>query len=95
MGVRIPSRSFFYLLNVIKDDNKGLKIIKEFIISIYKFFKINKNEKKIDEDDILPNGKRLVAFSSFLCAGIALTSLILLFLLFTINYEPTTIIAGA
>ena len=39
-------RGRFFLLNVIKDDNKGLKIIKEFINSMYKFFKINKNEKK-------------------------------------------------
>ncbi len=52
---------------------------------MYKLFKINKTEKKIDEDGILPNGKRLAAFSYLLCAGIALTSLILLFLLFYIK----------
>ena len=32
----------------IKDDNKGIKIIKEFINTMYKLFELNKNEKKDD-----------------------------------------------
>jgi len=41
------SRKYGNGKNVIKDDNRGLKIIKEFINTIYKLFGINKNEKKM------------------------------------------------